>query len=254
MNFEIKKINNKFYLIYQEKEIKLEKETILFYNDFLILRCCSEETLNKLIEDNEFYYLYNLTLRRLKNAYTRNEIRMYLRKKTSNSNIIERIIKKLDYNKLLDDCEYSKLYLKSKRLRYGRKIIENKLLEKGINKKNILEAFTEYQEEKAIEDICKKEVNKIKGSKVDFLNKLINKLISKGFQEDIVTPICKKIIKNKEYDEYPSLKLNYDKMYYKMKQEDKPDNHIKKILRVKMLNKGYSLDKIKEVEANTFEK
>lgn len=249
MKLIVKKEKNKLYLILDNEKIILEQETILAYQeDFLLSSDVDTDKLNQIKFDNEFFYLYKLTIRRLKKAYTKSEIRNYLKSKTNNIAIIDKILKKLEYNKYINDVEYVKLYIENKKYQYGPKIIENRLLEKGISKKNILNNFDTYDEELLIEKIVSKNISKISGSKMGYQNKLISKLISKGFNEDMSHKVVKRQLRHIEYSEVLSLENDYKKIFNKFITKIEDKNELKRTIRIKLLNKGYLIDNIKKVE------
>lgn len=247
---------NIYYIFNKDQNIttKLEPETVLKFLNILNQPSIDDEKLNYILEKNVYYYLYNLTIKKLTKQYTKAEIRNYLKKKTDNNYLINKIIKNIEDLGYINDVEYAKNYISLKQNLYSITIIENKLKEKGVFLKDIKQAIdlVDYNQNQCIKKIIKKNLSKIKGSKIKFQENLILKLINMGFSEEIVSKMVLEEINSISYNEVSSLEKDYKILYLKISKVESNTDILKTKVRLKLLNKGYSLENIKKVEENDF--
>lgn len=245
---------NIYYIFNKDQNIttKLEPETVLKFSSILKNESIEQEKLSYILEKNYYYYLYNLTIKKLKNPCTKAEIRSFLKKKTENNYIINKIIKNIEEFGYINDLEYAKNFILLKQNSYSITIIENKLKEKGVFLKDIKQAISllNYDQDQCIRKIILKNLSKIKGSKIKFQENLILKLLNMGFSEEIVSKMVLEEVNNLSYDELNSLEKDYKVLNLKISKIEKNTDILKTKIRLKLLNKGYCLENIKKVEEN----
>jgi len=127
---------------------------------------------------------------------SKKELTKKLKDKKISEGIINKIIKLLEEQKYIDDNSYAKMYLETKirNKPIGKRLLQNKLYEKGIDKDTAEKTLTEnYTEEKEIESakkLFKKYSKKIKGKRdSEKKQKCYRYLISRGFDYEIVNKV-----------------------------------------------------------------
>jgi len=126
------------------------------------------------------------------------EVRKKLKEKKISEKSIEKIIESLKSLKFVNDGLFAKMYVESKLLHkpQGRRLISNKLKEKGIDKETaeqtIQEHYTEETEIKKAKDLLRKFEKKVRAkSPSDKKQKCYRHLMSKGFDFDIINKAMK---------------------------------------------------------------
>ena len=126
---------------------------------------------------------------------TKKELQMKLNEKYRNEKMVEKAILKLVELGYIDDLNYAVSYINSRK--YGKQRIIYNLLQKGISKEKIEQAYTEIQEEteKDIEDekLKKAILKNIKKEE----KKLVQYLVRQGFELD---KIFRKLKEYKDFD------------------------------------------------------
>lgn len=130
---------------------------------------------------------------------SKKELSQKLREKKITAPVIDKIISLLEDQKYIDDKAYAKFFidikLSSKPM--GKRLLQNKLSEKGIDKETTEMILTEnYTEDKEIESariLLRKYSSKIKGKDEHIKKqKCYRYLISRGFSFDIVNIVVNK--------------------------------------------------------------
>ena len=126
---------------------------------------------------------------------TKKEIQMKLNEKYRNEKMVEKAVLKLIELGYIDDLNYAISYINSRK--YGKQRIIYNLLQKGLNKEKIEEAYS------AIQDETEKDIEEEKLKKVILKNikkdekKLVQYLVRQGFELD---NIFRKLREYKEFD------------------------------------------------------
>lgn len=126
---------------------------------------------------------------------TKKEIQMKLNEKYRNEKMVEKAVLKLIELGYIDDLNYAISYINSRK--YGKQRIIYNLLQKGLNKEKIEEAYSTIQDE------TKKDIEEEKLKKVILKNikkdekKLVQYLVRQGFELD---NIFRKLREYKEFD------------------------------------------------------
>ena len=126
---------------------------------------------------------------------TKKEIQMKLNEKYRNAKMVEKAVLKLIELGYIDDLNYAISYINSRK--YGKQRITYNLLQKGLNKEKIEEAYSTIQEETE-KDIEEEKLKKVilKNIKKDE-KKLVQYLVRQGFELD---NIFRKLREYKEFD------------------------------------------------------
>lgn len=132
---------------------------------------------------------------------TKKELFLKLKEKYKNIKMIEKALLKLEELGYIDDFNYATLYIKSKK--YGKKRVVYSLLQKGLSKEIIEEAFIYVEENEREDDIKSFEEEKLeklilKNLKKDE-KKLIQYLIRQGFELNEILRKMKEFNKNNEF-------------------------------------------------------
>jgi regulatory protein len=127
---------------------------------------------------------------------SKKELTKKLKDKKISESGIDKIIKLLEEQKFINDSTYAKIYLESKirNKPMGKRLLQNKLFEKGIDKDTAEKTLNEnYSEEKEIESakkLLEKYSKKIKGKDLsEKKQKCYRYLISRGFDFEIVNKV-----------------------------------------------------------------
>jgi recX family len=126
---------------------------------------------------------------------TKKEIQMKLNEKYRNAKMVDKAVLKLIELGYIDDLNYAISYINSRK--YGKQRITYNLLQKGLNKEKIEEAYSTIQEETE-KDIEEEKLKKVilKNIKKDE-KKLVQYLVRQGFELD---NIFRKLREYKEFD------------------------------------------------------
>ena len=168
----------------------------------------SEEKKEIIQAEEEFRFAYISALRSLsRGRKTEFEIRQKLKRKKIASVFVEKVIRLLLKNRLLDDVSYSHDYV-AERLRRkptGKRMLHQQLMKKGIAKRLIEDSTKEISEETELENafaLTKKKMLRTqsfsKKDQQDVSKKLGQYLYRRGFSSDIVFKVLRKIFQNSD--------------------------------------------------------
>ena len=132
---------------------------------------------------------------------TKKELFLKLKEKYRNMRMVEKAVLKLEELGYINDFNYATLYIKSKK--YGKKRVVYSLLQKGLSKEIIEEAFIYVEENEREDDIKSFEEEKLeklilKNLKKDE-KKLIQYLIRQGFELNEILRKMKEFNKNSRF-------------------------------------------------------
>ena len=117
-----------------------------------------------------------------KTLKTKKQVKDYLEKKGYSVEIILKILDKLiDYG-LINDVEYAKRYIESTSKKQGQKLIEYKLMSKGVRKEDIALAYSDFEEfdQDRVYNLAIKHLKNKERSRENFA-KTYKYLLGKGF-------------------------------------------------------------------------
>lgn len=239
-----KVINGKYKIILSDNiEISLYEDLILKYN-LLITKKIDENLLNQLIEENEFYEIYNSCLKHI-SAKIRSikEMNIFLNKKNIDENISKKIINKLVKNNYLSDELYTKYYILDKinLTNDGPYKIINNLKQNDIDNYLIDKYLKDYDEvfNEKLNKLIKKYIKANHSQSGNILkNKIYNNLINLGYDKSmIIDNLNNYKFKNE------NIKKVYDSLYKKYQKKYNEDE-LKYIISQKLYQKGYTKEDI----------
>jgi len=196
------------------------------------------ENVNKAYGDAVNYLSYQLR--------TEKEIKEYLYKKEYHRDAVDLTLQRLRDLNYLDDESYAQSFINTQ-LRMsanGPKIIEQKMVQKGVPNNIIQDKLAEIDQDILLEnaiDFAKKQVRKQKrASFQQMLTKLRQSLYQKGFNKEIIEETIESLdLEPDEEDELDKLKVLVNKVKHRY---DKPAKLINYLM-----TKGYHYDEIKRV-------
>lgn len=190
--------NYKIYLN-ESYALTLTLETI-YKNNLKVDKEISTEQLEQIQFDNEKITAFEKAVNLLSKASkTKKDMEKYLKTKGYSSKIITYVTEKLEGYRYLDDKQFSESYIDGAKKFKGKRLIEQILLQKGVNKDIIKESLKELNQEQEVLLLAEKYMkNKDKTS--ENKQKLYRHLLSKGFSYDEVGQAISKIYKGGFYD------------------------------------------------------
>lgn len=116
---------------------------------------------------------------------TKRQVKDYLVKKNYDENVVWQVVDRLKEIGLIDDVEFSKRYIESASFSQGRRMIEFKLMSKGVKKEDILCAYEQLNVnyDNSARYVAEKYIKNKERTKENFL-KTYKYLIGKGFSYD----------------------------------------------------------------------
>ena len=103
-----------------------------------------EKSLKDLLEESEKVQAFNKAVDYIsKTIKTKRQVKEYLLKKGYDEQIVWYCIDKLKDYKYIDDGEYSKRYISTCSKNQGKRLVEYKLMAKGVKKEDIEQAYNE---------------------------------------------------------------------------------------------------------------
>ena len=222
--------NNKYKIIIDDEKI-ITFDNVILDNNLLYKKTVDKELYNKIIEDTEFYNVYNLVVKYiLKKRRSEKEINEYLKKYNLGSKK-DLIISKLKSINLINDIGFCKAYINDNIY----------LSKKGINK--IKEELLSHN---ISLNIIEEELNNIDNSLLDDkLNKLIIKKINSNHKYSNLF-LKQKIVNANIGEENLILEKEFEKLYIKL---SKKYNNLElyKNIKSKLLYKGFNINDINDL-------
>lgn len=196
------------------------------------------ENVNKAYGDAVNYLSYQLR--------TKKEIKEYLYKKEYHRDAVDDVIKRLEDLRYLDDESYAKSFINTqlRTTANGPKIIEQKLVQKGVPENIIQDKIFDIDEDVLLEnanEFAQKQIRKQKrASFQQMMTKIRQSLYQKGFNKEIIEETIKSLdLEPDEDEELDKLKNLVEKVKHRY---DKPEKLIHYLM-----TKGYHFDEIKKV-------
>lgn len=206
--------------------------------DDQIKKIKDRENVNKAYGDAVNYLSYQLR--------TQKEIKDYLYKKEYHRDAVDDVIQRLEKLHYLDDAAYATSFINTqlRTTANGPKIIEQKLLKKGVPDNIVQDKLFEINQDVLLEnaiEFAKKQIRKQKrASFKQMLTKIRQGLYQKGFNKEIIEAAIKELdLEPDEDEELDKLKVLVEKVRHRY---DKPEKLIHYLM-----TKGYHFDEIKRV-------
>ncbi len=229
---------NKYKVFFNNTDLTLYEDIILKY-DLLIKSDVSEELIDKVIEDNRNYEVYDVALSYIEvKMRNRKELYKYLINKGYEDRIVNETIKKIESLGLLDKKAYITAFINDKTnlSSDGPYKIKNALLDLDFDENDIDDYLYKIDREvwsNKLDKLINKKKNLMKSkSYYMFINKMKNDLYNLGYDKDMIDEKLSKI----EY-ESNAIDKDFEKTYRKY------DGDKKKVTS-SLLRKGYSYEEI----------
>ena len=239
--------NNKYELLLDNNDkINLYDEVIL-NNELLLTKEIID--INKIISENEYYDAYYDAIKYInRKLRATKEIEKYLNKKYD-SIIVDKVIKRLEDEKYLNDDLYASSYIHDALIlsNKGYNKIYNELDNLGINTTIIKKYLDKITDEEWYDKINRLINKKIKSNSTYSSNKLKmklnNDLINLGYPSDMIS----NILENYSIDNNNDILIkNYNKIYNKLSKKYE-GNELEFQLTNKLLKEGFNYDDIKSI-------
>lgn len=246
---KIKKLSGSKYKIeFQSKESIITFDEIILKYNIILKKEIDEILYLKILDENTFYELYDKAIKyvsiKLRNCI---EIKEYLKKYSSDYDLIDRVITKLKENNILNDERYINafIYDKANLSNWGPKKIASELEKMDFDISEINNALSKIDKE-----IFKDKINKIILKKQNMnhkyslgllKNKLRGELYNLGYEEDMISYA----LSNLKSDDKNIIKKEYDKLYNKLSKKY-VGNELKYNIKQKLYSKGFNIELINE--------
>ena len=249
-----------FYKVKFDNDIvyKFHESVIIAYGFIKKNIEVTQEKLNHALADNLYYLALDKGINYLATIRSKKEVMLYL-KKYYDTEIVKKVVVKLEELKLINDLEYAKYYVSlGKKKHLGRYKIIQALKEVNVCEDYINEALNDYLNEEEIVN-CEKVFFKYlsslkKESRLGINKKITNHLLQKGFSNEIITIILEN---NREkldniVDEDQILLQLYKKLL-KSKNKINDDKKFKNKVIRSLSAKGFPLYKILKLLEGEFD-
>ena len=223
---------------------KLYEDIILKY-DLLIEKKIDEKKLKDILNENELYDAYYLSLKYIgKKMRTKLEVKKYLKSKEFNDKSIAFALNKLEQNGYINENRYIEAYIidAMNLSMFGPNKIMNNLCKLGVNLSKVENNLAKIKDniwKERIETLIDKRYKFNKNSEIIFKNKMYSYLIGAGYDSEMIN----KILGEYEFDTSSNFEREANKVWNLLiKKFDKKDAMLK--FKVKMYSKGYKVEEI----------
>ena len=251
MDLKLQKTKSKIYLITPKAKHEIHIKTWNMFPEFFAGLSENQGQLKEVLEFNNFYLAYEKVMHRLdKSDLTEAEVVAFLIKKGFTKNCALSVLAELKKRNYVSNERYTEFFIKLKSSKYSNRIIEARLLEKGVSRKTIQDAFLkiQYDEEKTLSKQIDKKLTQISGPFLTYKSKTIAHFIRKGFSSDLVERLVLTKSRILKYDEKKSLELDYRKVFAKFALLCSDRKNLQKQTAIALIKKGYLAANIKIVE------
>lgn len=169
----------------------------------------SDDRFSFLVKENKLFHIKQRAFGYLsRRQHSTSEIRIKLRQKGYETELITEILEDLLKNNYLHDLEFAKLYTEEKKKTklWGRNKIKSELIKKGLKSDIIKEVMSEYLNEDIEYDnaliTARKKYNLLKprvADKKSLKQKLISFLNGRGYNYEIAGKVCDELINDNDY-------------------------------------------------------
>ncbi len=233
--------NNKYKVFFEDNTYMLLHEDIILKYNLISNKNIDDKMYDNIINDNNEYLIYDIAVKYIDiRLRSEKEIFEYLKRKNININLIEKIIKKLRENKLINDISYIKSYIYDKINinKLGPNRIKKDLINLGFNKEDIDNELLNIDKSIILENLdslITKKINQSKNYSGNVLKqKLINYFILQGYDSDDIISI----INTKNLYDKDLLQIEYNKLYNKYSKKYS-GNKLEMIIKQKLFQKGF---------------
>ena len=183
--------------------VEIDGEKYILHSEIIVKHGLStgleieQDKLTEVVFESDIMIATNLAMNYVSSKLiTTKQLKDYLRGKGYKSNVINKVVDKFNEYGVLNDENFASAFVNIKQHNLSKRAIENKLIQKGVNKdiaKSCLEEFDDY--EVAIRTAEK--FMKTKPYNEENVTKLLRHLSYKGFDYDTINKVLNNL-KNKQ--------------------------------------------------------
>ena len=198
--------DEKNVIVYFDNDVKLILSEDVFYNSGLRKDDeVSEDRYSFFIEQNILFHIKQRALSFLgRRFHSERELLQKLKSKSYEERLIKIVLQNLKDQSFIDDKNFASHFIeeKLKRKKWGMNKIKSALYTKGVSSKIIDELLKEFDNTEnnleSISEIVAKKINQLRKRNIDekkLYQKVITFLLSRGFDYETSSEVCRKIIK-----------------------------------------------------------
>lgn len=198
--------DEKNVIVYFDNDVKLILSEDVFYNSGLRKDDkVSDDRYSFFIEQNILYHIKQRALSFLSRRFhSERELFQKLKSKSYEEKLIKIVLQNLKEHSFIDDKNFASHFIeeKLKRKKWGMNKIKSALYTKGVSSKIIDELLKEFDNTEnnleSITEIASKKIIQLRKRNVDekkLYQKVITFLLSRGFDYESSSDVCRKIIK-----------------------------------------------------------
>lgn len=240
---------DKYKLLLDNNESITLYEDVIINNNLLLTKEIDNNTLDKLMKQNNDMYAYSMALNYISiKMRSIKEIKEYLLKKGFNEVICSKTTDKLLKDGYLNDLKFTKSFINDQLnlTTSGPLKIKKELLKYGIKEDIINDEVSKIEElviKEKLSKLMEKQLRIKKGSLNSLKIKLINYFVNLGYEKDmVINELSKHNLKSDEN----KLKKDYEKLYNKYKSKYEGSSLLYFISQ-KLYSKGYTSEDIKNI-------
>lgn len=239
---KFKKVSTSKYKVYFDNNTNtlLHEDIILKYN-LIGNKYIDDNILDDILKDNNNYLVYDIALKYINTKMRcENEIRDYLRKRSIEDNLINKVILKLKKEGYLDEITYIRSYIYDKIniSKIGPNKIKKELIKLKLNEDSITDELFKIDEESLkieLENQITKKIKQNKNCSGNVLKqKIITYFIDKGYDKNMIL----EILDDKNLNNEDLLKKEYNKLYNKYSKKYS-GTELEMIIKQKLYQKGF---------------
>lgn len=244
---KIKKLShNKYKIEFDDAESIITYDNVILANNILLKKEIDSDLYINIQKEKGYYDIYNKVVKYIVTKLrSEKEIREYLKKYTEESSLIDKIVKQLYDEGMLNDERYIRAFIEDKinLTLWGPLKIERELISLDMDEQLIKKYLDKYEI-----NIFKEKIKKIVDKKVK-LNKNTSSYILKqkierylyelGYPRELI----KESIGNVKVDESTMIEAEISKLYKKLSKKYS-GNELKYQIKNKLYQKGFDLDNI----------
>lgn len=200
-----KKDSKKVYVILDNNYKLILSKEIVYQNQLRKSDQLNQEMISSLLQQEQSYNIKLKALSFLKNrVHSKNELFQKLKRHFSDPVLIDSCLNDLEKQGLIDDKHFAEIFIQEKirKKKYSKAKLQYELYLKGIDKEIIAgcmkKFFTDNLEEETIYHLVEKKIKILKfktDNKKNIYQKLLNYLLSKGYDYHLSSSVINKILK-----------------------------------------------------------
>lgn len=205
----VKKDTRNVMIHFDNDDVLILSADVFFKSGLKINDEISDDRFSFLVKENKLFHIKQRAFGYLsRRQHSTSEIRIKLRQKGYETELITEILEELSKNNYLHDLEFAKLYTEEKKRTklWGKNKIKSELIKKGIKSEIVKEVMSEYLNEDIEYDnaliTARKKYNLLKprvSDKKSLKHKLISFLNGRGYNYEIAGKVCDELINDNDY-------------------------------------------------------